>query len=254
MREAPTRWNPTMRTAGSGGVIKQMVASVGGDASLLDQVFTCLISDQNTCGRFELGYKGHLCQQFPYRSQRILFQSIKISSAGEDYVLRKIRRRITANTVPAGTIYSAYVNIPGRGYVTWLSGWASRDTFALQISHLNGSYSYATFELTTAKPTAHFRAGFNTPENKFTDRRRQSANFHGQLRLQYQLQMAGGIPLAIRFRRLECSRIRCTGCAGQLQRYHPSRRSSNWGEQTWAGAITAQTLVVLSLANNITSR
>jgi hypothetical protein len=67
--------------------------------------------------------------------------------------------------VPAGTVYSSYENLPED--VTSL-GVGLGLTYNLPSNFsLTGSYTYATFD-DNSEEGSDFRAGFNTPENKFS--------------------------------------------------------------------------------------
>lgn len=112
---------------------------------------------------FEVGYKGLFSNKFLIDLNGY-YTTYTDFIGGEDYVLKNPTTHQN-ETVPAGTVYSAYVNFPedvtsfgvGLGLTYNLPG-----NFTL-----NGSYTYATFD-DNSESNSNFRAGFNTPENKFS--------------------------------------------------------------------------------------
>ena len=88
--------------------------------------------------------------------------------------------------MPAGTIYSAYVNFPDD--VTSIGVGLGLTYNLPQNFTLNGSYTYATFDDNSEENSA-FRAGFNTPENKFSvgvSNRKVTDNFGFNLTFRWQ--------------------------------------------------------------------
>ena len=134
----------------------------GGDASLLQQVYVPYIGPEQLRS-FEIGYKGIFANNFLI-DLNTYYTIYNDFIGGEDYVLRSPTTH-QGEPVPAGTVYSAYVNFPEE--VTSL-GVGIGITYNLPRNFtLNGSYTYATFDDNSEENSA-FRAGFNTPENKFT--------------------------------------------------------------------------------------
>lgn len=112
---------------------------------------------------FEIGYKGIFANNFliDLNSYYTVYNDF---IGAEDYVLINATTH-QGETVPSGTVYTAYVNSPEE--VTSL-GIGIGITYNLPRNFtLNGSYTYATFDDNSEENSA-FRAGFNTPENKFT--------------------------------------------------------------------------------------
>lgn len=135
---------------------------VGGDPSLLRDVFVPYIGPEQLKS-FELGYKGLFSNTFLV-DVNAYYTTYTDFIGGEDYVLKNPTTH-HGNVVPAGTVYSAYVNFPND--VTSM-GVGLGLTYNLPSNFtLNGSYTYATFDDKSDGSTA-FRAGFNTPENKFS--------------------------------------------------------------------------------------
>lgn len=167
---------------GSGGSLSSG-APVGGDPSLLREVYVPYIGPEQLRS-VELGYKGIF-------SNNVLidlngyYTNYTDFIGGEDYVLKNPTTH-HGEPVPAGTVYSAYVNSPqdvssfgiGLGLTYNLPKYYT----------LSGTYSYATFDDHT-DGDAEFRAGFNTPENKFTvgiGNRRVSKNFGFNINFRWQ--------------------------------------------------------------------
>lgn len=135
---------------------------VGGDPSLLRDVYVPYIGPEQLKS-FELGYKGLFSNTFLV-DVNAYYTTYTDFIGGEDYVLKNSTTH-HGNVVPAGTVYSAYVNFPND--VTSM-GVGLGLTYNLPSNFtLNGSYTYATFDDKSDGSTA-FRAGFNTPENKFS--------------------------------------------------------------------------------------
>ena len=110
----------------------------------------------------EIGYKGLITNDFLvdlngyYTNYQDFIGSLDIAS--------KAPTTHQGETVPAGTIYSPYVNSPASvsSYGVGLGV-----TYNLAKGYqLTGNYNYATFE-EDSEQDPNFRAGFNTPQNKF---------------------------------------------------------------------------------------
>lgn len=112
---------------------------------------------------FEIGYKGLFSNNL-FIDLSTYFTSYSNFIGGSDYVLINETTH-QGRPVPSGTIYSPYVNFPED--VTSM-GIGLGVTYSLPKGYsINGSYSYATFD-DDRESNSEFRAGFNTPENKFT--------------------------------------------------------------------------------------
>jgi iron complex outermembrane receptor protein len=83
---------------------------------------------------------------------------------GDNYALKKATTH-QGNVVAAGTIYSPYVNFPDD--VTSYGIGIGINYSLFKGYTLSGGYNYATFE-DNRDANSSFRAGFNTPENKFS--------------------------------------------------------------------------------------
>jgi len=137
-------------------------APQGGDPSLLQTTFVPYIGPEQLRS-FEVGYKGIIDRDLlidlnAYHTNYTDF------IGGQDYVLKEATLH-HGNVVPAGTVYSAYVNFP-EDVTSWGVGLGI--TYNLPANfQFNGSYTYSTFDYDPS-PESNFRAGFNTPENKFS--------------------------------------------------------------------------------------
>ncbi|HEX8040649.1 MAG TPA: TonB-dependent receptor [Chryseosolibacter sp.] len=135
---------------------------VGGDPSLLADAYVPYIGPEQLKS-FELGYKGIFSHDLLVDLNGY-YTTYTDFIGGDDYVLKNPTTH-HGQPVPAGTVYSPYVNIPQdvKSYGVGLGL-----TYNLpQNFVLNGSYSYATFD-DNSEGDPEFRAGFNTPENKFS--------------------------------------------------------------------------------------
>jgi outer membrane cobalamin receptor len=111
---------------------------------------------------FELGYKGLM-------SNKVLVDINGYYSiyndfiGGSDYVLRNPTTH-QGEVVPAGKVYSPYTNSPEEVTSFGIGlGFGYNLPKGYQIT---GNYNYATFD-DNSENNPDFRAGFNTPENKF---------------------------------------------------------------------------------------
>jgi len=143
----------------SGGSLAADGTPTGGNASLLVTADIPYVQPEKLKS-FEVGYKGVFSNKLlvDLNAYYTTYQSF----IGGQIVAVKAPTQHQGNTVPAGSLYSLYNNSIEN--VT-SSGVGLGLTYSLPRNFtLNGSYSYATFD---ANETADFRAGFNTPENKF---------------------------------------------------------------------------------------
>lgn len=155
----------------------------GGDASLLRDVYVPYIGPEQLRS-FEVGYKGLFNNNFLVDLNGY-YTNYTDFIGGEDYVLKNPTTH-HGNTVPAGTVYSAYVNSP-QDVSSFGVGLGL--TYSLPKYYtLSGTYSYATFDDNT-DGNSEFRAGFNTPENKFSvsiGNRRVTDNFGFNVNFRWQ--------------------------------------------------------------------
>lgn len=135
---------------------------VGGDPSLLVDAYVPYVGPERLQS-FELGYKGLFANNFLVDLNGY-YTTYTDFIGGDDYVLKKPTTH-HGQPVPAGTIYSVYANIPQD-----VTSYGVGLGLTYNLPHnfaFNGSYNYATFDDNSGE-NGEFRAGFNTPENKFS--------------------------------------------------------------------------------------
>lgn len=111
---------------------------------------------------FELGYKSLISKVF-FIDLNGYYTTYEDFIGGENFVLKYPTEHQNKTVLP-GTVYSPYANLQEK--VTSLGiGLGLSYTFPKGFE-LTGNYNYATFE-DNRTPDSQFRAGFNTPENKF---------------------------------------------------------------------------------------
>lgn len=145
----------------SGGILTDTGPS-GGDPGLLQEAYIPYVGPERLRS-FEIGYKG-IFSDIVLIDLNAYWTSYSDFIGGDDYALKSPTEH-QGKKVPAGTIYTPYVNFPED--VTSF-GICLGLTYNLPRGYsVNGSYSYATFD-DNREADSQFRAGFNTPKNKFT--------------------------------------------------------------------------------------
>lgn len=143
----------------SGGTLAADGTPTGGNSTLLVTADIPYVQPEQLKS-FEVGYKGVF-------GKKLLIDLNGYYTSYENFIGGQIVAVKAPTThqgkaVAAGSLYSVYNN--SLENVTSM-GAGLGFTYSLPRNFsINGSYSYATFEATE---TADFRAGFNTPENKF---------------------------------------------------------------------------------------
>lgn len=134
----------------------------GGDPSLLKDVYVPYIVPEQLKS-FELGYKGIFFNDFFIDLNG--YYTNYTDFIGSNYYVLKNPTTHHGTPVPAGTVYSPYIN---HSEDVTSYGVGLGITYNLPKYYtLNGSYNFATFD-DNSEAGSGFRAGFNTPENKFT--------------------------------------------------------------------------------------
>lgn len=145
----------------AGGFLTEDGDPMGADPNIL-RVANIDYVGPESLRSFEIGYKGVINDDLLI-DMNAYWTAYKDFIGGDDYVLRNSTTH-QGNKIPAGTIYSPYVNFPED--VTSF-GVGIGLTYNLPRGFIvNGTYSYATFDDNRGSDS-QFRAGFNTPENKF---------------------------------------------------------------------------------------
>jgi iron complex outermembrane receptor protein len=135
---------------------------VGGDPSLLVDVYVPYVGPEQLRS-YELGYKGIFANNF-LLDLNGYYTNYTNFIGGEDYVLKNTTSH-HGEPVPAGTIYSAYINLP-QDVTSYGIGVGLTYNLPRNFA-INGSYNFATFD-DNSEGNSEFRAGFNTPENKIS--------------------------------------------------------------------------------------
>jgi outer membrane receptor protein involved in Fe transport len=133
----------------------------GGDMSVLVSAYIPYVKPEQLKS-WEIGYKSIISQNLLIDLNGY-YTIYKNFIGGDRYALKNPTTH-QGNLVPAGTIYSPYVNFP-EDVTSWGIGLAL--TYSLPKGYsINGNYNYATFN-DNREANSQFRAGFNTPNNKF---------------------------------------------------------------------------------------
>lgn len=111
---------------------------------------------------WEVGYKGTIAKKL-FADLTAYYTTYTDFIGGDNYALKEPTTH-QGQAVPAGTIYSPYTNFPDD--VTSYGVGLGINYKVMGDYILNGSYNYATFD-DNRDENSSFRAGFNTPENKF---------------------------------------------------------------------------------------
>lgn len=146
----------------SGGTLDATTgAPTGGNPTLLETANIPYVKPEQLRS-FEIGYKGIF-------TNKLLVDINAYFNAYEDFIgsldiASKSATTHEGTTLPPGTIFSPYVNSPATVSST---GVGVGITYNLPKGYqFTGNYNYATFSEDTDQDT-NFRAGFNTPNNKF---------------------------------------------------------------------------------------
>lgn len=145
----------------SGGSIAPDGTLVGGNQNLLQTDYVEYIRPERQAS-YEIGYKGvissHILVDWNY-----YYTEYKDFIGGDD-VVSKLPTTHKGNVIDAGAIFSPYRNESEK--VTSQGMGIGLTYNFLKGFSLNGNYNWATFDV-EEQANSTFRAGFNTPENKF---------------------------------------------------------------------------------------
>ena len=146
---------------GSGGRLAADGTPNGGDPSLLVEDYVEYVAPERLVS-YEIGYKGLLSENFII-DLNAYYTSYQDFIGGDD-VAAKFQTVHQGTTYAPGTIYSPYRNSPEDVTST---GVGLGLTYNVGKGYsIMGNYNYATFDSEQSDGST-FRAGFNTPENKF---------------------------------------------------------------------------------------
>jgi iron complex outermembrane receptor protein len=146
----------------SGGVLNNDGTTTGGDPSLLTKVNIKYVKPEQLKS-WELGYRGTFSQKM-FVDLTGYYTTYTDFIGGDNYALAKATTH-QGQVVKAGTIYSPYTN--SEEEVTSFGVGIGVNYNVVKGYNLNASYNYATFDDNKAADS-EFRAGFNTPENKWS--------------------------------------------------------------------------------------
>lgn len=146
----------------SGGTLDPATgAPVGGNANLLVTDFVNYVKPERLQS-FEIGYKGTFSNKLLIDAN--FYYSAYTDFIGGDDVVSKAPTTHQGNTIPAGTTFSPYRN-SSEDVTSFGIGVGA--TYNLPKGYqIIGNYNYADFSSDQADGST-FRAGFNTPKNKF---------------------------------------------------------------------------------------
>jgi iron complex outermembrane recepter protein len=145
----------------SGGTLASDGTPTGGNTSLLVTDDVDYVKPEQLVS-YEIGYKGLISQNFIV-DFNIYYTSYTDFIGGDD-VAAKFQTVHQGTTYAPGTIYSPYRNSPEDVTST---GIGLGLTYNVGKGYsISGNYNYATFDSKQSDGST-FRAGFNTPENKF---------------------------------------------------------------------------------------
>jgi iron complex outermembrane receptor protein len=155
-------YNSYLAWLGSGGTVDPSSGQLtGGNMALLESAYIPYVKPEQLKS-WEIGYKAIISQDLLVDLNGY-YTTYKNFIGGDRYVLKNPTTH-QGNLVPAGTVYSPYVNFP-EDVTSWGIGLAL--TYNLPKGYsINGNYNYATFN-DNREANSQFRAGFNTPNNKF---------------------------------------------------------------------------------------
>ena len=146
----------------SGGTLATDGTPTGGDPNLLVTDNVEYVKPEQLVS-YEIGYKGLFAQNFIVDFN--LYYTSYSNFIGGDDVAAKFQTTHQGTTYAPGTIYSPYRNSPDDVTSTG-AGLGLTYNFGKGYS-INGNYNYATFDSKQSDGST-FRAGFNTPESKFS--------------------------------------------------------------------------------------
>jgi iron complex outermembrane recepter protein len=145
----------------SGGALASDGTPTGGNPSLLVTDNVDYVKPEQLVS-YEIGYKGLITQNFIIDAN--FYYTSYTDFIGGDDVAAKFATTHQDSTYAPGRIYSPYRNSPEDVTSTGV-GVGLTYNFGKGYS-INGNYNYATFDSKQSDGST-FRAGFNTPENKF---------------------------------------------------------------------------------------
>lgn len=148
---------------GSGGRIDADGTLVGGNPSLLVTANIDYVQPEQLSS-FEVGYRGKFSETL-FIDLNAYWNSYSDFLGSLDVVSKEPTEHQN-KPIPAGTVFSPYVNVSDKVNSSGIGAGITYKPF-LELDYvLTGSYSYAKFDLDNEE--SQYRTGFNTPKNKIT--------------------------------------------------------------------------------------
>ena len=146
----------------SGGILDPESGDpVGGNADLLETANIDYVKPERLVA-YEVGYKGIIANRFMLDING--YYSSYSDFIGGEIVANKLPTSHRGDAIVPGSLFSPYVNSASN--VTSMGVGVGFTYNIFKGYTLTGNYNYATFDL-GSNADRDFRAGFNTPENKF---------------------------------------------------------------------------------------
>jgi len=134
---------------------------VGGNADLLETAYTDYVNPERLIA-YEIGYKGIIANKLMFDING--YYSSYTDFIGSDLINSKEKTSHRGDDIAPGSLFAPYVNSSNEVTSTGAGIGFTYNIFKGYI--INGNYNYAIFDL-GAEANSDFRAGFNTPKNKF---------------------------------------------------------------------------------------
>lgn len=134
---------------------------VGGNSDLLETAYVDYVKPEKLIA-YEIGYKGIISNNFMLDING--YYSSYTDFIGGELIASKLPTSHRGDPINPGSIFSPYVNSASE--VTSVGAGIGFTYNFYKGYTLTGNYNYATFDLNSSTD-GDFRAGFNTPENKF---------------------------------------------------------------------------------------
>ena len=147
----------------SGGTLDQETGEpIGGNEGLLETSYVEYVQPERLKA-FEIGYKGIIFDKLMLDINS--YYSIYNDFIGAEIIASKFPTSQRGNPINPGSLFSPYLNSTSE--VTSLGVGIGFTYNIFRGYNLYGNYNYATFDI-DSNADSDFRAGFNTPQNKFS--------------------------------------------------------------------------------------
>lgn len=133
----------------------------GGNDALLETAYIDYVKPERLIA-YEIGYKGIISNNLMFDING--YYSSYTDFLGSDLINSKEKTSHRGDAIAPGSLFAPYVNSSNE--VTSMGAGIGFTYNVYRGYTITGNYNYATFDL-GAEANTDFRAGFNTPENKF---------------------------------------------------------------------------------------